>query len=252
MPSTITYEVREGTAFITINRPEKLNALTPDSAQELGVAWLEFKRDDSALAAIITGTGDKAFCVGYEVTPESLALSAARTATVTVPTSHDIWKPTIAAIKGYCLAGGWWIAQECDLRVAAEDAEFGITQVKWGLMPAFTASLSRHLQPGHALELLLVGDRIKARRAFEMGFVNDVVPRDQVMDRAIELARKIGANAPLAVRRAKELFYKGRDMEEKAAVELTWNLFAENEATQDCQEGVRAYLERRRPRYQGR
>lgn len=252
MSGAITYEVRERTAFITINRPERLNALTPESAQELGAAWLEFKRDDSALSAIITGAGDKAFCVGYEVTPDALALSAARLSTATVPTSHDIWKPTIAAIKGYCLAGGWWIAQECDLRVAAEDAEFGITQVKWGLMPAFTASLSKHLPSGLALELLLVGERVKARRAWEMGFVNYVVPRNQVMDRAAELARKIGENGPLAVRKAKELFYKGRTMEGKEAVDLTWELFAENEATEDCREGVHAYLEKRKPLYKGR
>ena len=252
MSGGIIYEVRERTAFITINRPERLNALAPESALELGAAWEEFKKDDSALVAVITGAGDKAFCVGYEVTPEALALSAARLSTVTVPTSHDIWKPTIAAIKGYCLAGGWWIAQECDFRVAAEEAEFGITQVKWGLMPAFTASLSKHLLPGHALELLLVGDRIKARRAFEIGFVNSVVPREQVMDKAVDLARKIKENGPVAVRKAKEVFYRARTMDEKASVDLTWKRFAENEATEDCQEGVQAYLQKRKPLYKGR
>jgi enoyl-CoA hydratase len=251
MGAEIGYVVEDRIAFITIDRQDRLNALTPESAEELGNAWLRFKDDDSALVAIITGAGEKAFSIGYEVTPEALSLSAAKVSTATVPTSHDLWKPTIAAIKGYCLAGGWWIAQECDLRVAAEDAQFGITQVKWGLMPAFTASLSKHLSPGHALELLLVGDRITAGRAWEMGFVNAVVPRNEVMAHAVELAKKIVSNAPLAVKRAKEVFYRGRTLPKEEAIELTWRLFEENEKTEDCQEGVRAFLEKRKPRYKG-
>lgn len=249
---SVTYELKDRIAFITINRPGKLNALDPQSAKELGKAWQKYRDDRSALVAIITGAGEKAFSVGYEVSPEALSLSVAMASTDTVPTAHDIWKPTIAAIKGYCLAGGWWIAQECDLRVAADDAEFGITQVKWGLMPAFTASLSRYLSPGHALELLLIGDRISAQRTYEMGFVNRVVPREKVMSTAIELAEKICANGPIAVRKAKELFYRGRDLESERAKEFTWKLFAENESTEDCREGIRAFLEKRRPNYKGR
>jgi len=137
----IKYDVKERIAFITINLTEKLNALNPKSAEELGKAWVRFREDEKALAAIISGSGEKAFCVGYEMAQEALTVSGAMGSTATVPTFHDIWKPVIAAIKGYCLAGGWWIAQECDIRVAAIDAQFGIPQVKWGLMPAFSASM---------------------------------------------------------------------------------------------------------------
>ena len=252
MGAAIGYEVKDRIALITINRPDRLNALTPESAEELGNAWLRFKNEESALVAIITGAGEKAFSIGYEVTPETLSLSAAKVSTAAVPTAHDLWKPTIAAIKGYCLAGGWWIAQECDLRVAAEDAQFGITEVKWGLMPAFTASLSKHLSPGHALELLMVGDRISARRAWEIGFVNVVVPRNNVLSSAVELAKKIARNAPLAVQKAKEVFYRGRTLPEEESMELTWAIFEENENTEDFREGVRAFQEKRKPHYKGR
>lgn len=247
----IKYEVKDRIAFITINLPENLNALNPGSAEELGKAWIRFRDDESALVAIISGAGEKAFCVGYEMSPEALSISGAMSSTVTVPTSHEIWKPTIAAIKGYCLAGGWWIAQECDIRVAADDSEFGIPQVKWGLMPAFSASLPRHLSPGHALELLLVGDRIDAKRAYEIGFVNYLVTAEQVMPRASELAKRICENGPLAVRKAKEVFYRARALNDKEATDLTWRLFEENEKSEDCKEGVMAFLENRKPNFRG-
>jgi len=248
----IQYEVRERIAFITINRPEKLNALNPVSAEQLGNVWIRFRDDEEALVAIITGMGEKAFCVGYEVSPETLSIDAAKKSKVTVPSDHAIWKPTIAAIRGYCLAGGWWIAQECDIRVAAHDAQFGITQVNWGLMPAFTASLSDNLMPGHALELLLVGNRINAQRAYEMGFVNFLATVNQVMPKAIEIAQKICKNAPVSIRKAKELFYKGRSLNRQDAVDLTWQLFEENDRSEDCKEGVAAYQERRTPQFKGR
>jgi len=248
----IKYEVKERIAFITINRPEKLNALNPESAEQMGNAWIRFRDDEDALVAIVSGTGEKAFCVGYEVSPETLSIAAARKAKVTVPSFHDIWKPTIAAITGYCLAGGWWIAQECDIRVAATDAQFGITQVNWGLMPAFTASLSDNLMPGHALELLLIGDRINAKRAYEMGFVNFLATIDQVMPKAIEISKKICKNGPVSVKKAKELFYKGRSLNSQDAMNLTWQFFEENDKLEDCKEGVAAFQERRTPQFKGR
>jgi enoyl-CoA hydratase/carnithine racemase len=251
MDTAIKYEVKDRIAFITINVPQSLNALNPQSADELGRAWVKFRDDGEALVGIICGSGGKAFCVGYEMSPEALTLSGARSAMMTVPTYHEIWKPTIAAIKGYCLAGGWWIAQECDIRIAATDAQFGIPQVKWGLMPAFSASLERNLMPGHALELLLVGDRIDAKKAYEIGFVNYLVRADQVVPKAMELAKKICDNGPIAVKKAKELFYRARSLNEKDTDNLTWRLFEENETSEDCQEGVRAFMEKRKPTYKG-
>ena len=252
MENEILYEQKGRIAVITINRPAALNALTPDSARELGKAWERFRDDAEAWVAVITGAGEKAFCVGYEMSPEALALEGAKASVATIPTHFDITKPVIAAINGYCIAGGWWIAQECDLRVAAETAQFGITQVKWGLMPAFTATLSRHLLPGHALELLLTGKRISARRAYEMGFVNEVVPPGKALERAMEIAEVICENGPIAVRMSKELFYKGRTLSEEAAFELTWRRYAENETTRDAREGVQAYTERRKPKFENK
>jgi enoyl-CoA hydratase/carnithine racemase len=247
--SDIIYEVKDRIAFITINRPQKLNTLTPESAEELGMAWERFRDDDDALVAIIRGTGEKSFCIGYEMSPEALKISNAKKAKLTVPTSFEIWKPVIAAINGYCLGGGWYIAQECDIRVAGDDAQFGVPQVRWGLMTPISASLERSLMPGHALELLLVGDKIDAKRAYEIGFVNYLVRADQVVLKAMELAKKICENGPIAVKKAKELFYRARSLNEKDTDKLTWRLFEENEISEDCQEGVKAFIEKRNPKY---
>jgi len=247
LDTDILYEQKNKVALITINRAAALNTLTPESARRLGEVWVRFREDEEAWVAVITGAGDRAFCAGYEMSEEALALKGAKESLATIPTTFDIWKPTIAAINGYCIAGGWWIAQECDIRVASENAQFGITQVRWGLMPAFSATLSRHLLPGHAMELLLTGKRIDAGRAREMGFVNEVVPAGKALARAMEVAETICTNGPGAVRMSKELFYRGMTLSKEEAFALTWKRYAENETTQDAKEGVRAFTERRHP-----
>jgi enoyl-CoA hydratase/carnithine racemase len=169
-----------------------------------------------------------------------------------LPSSHEIWKPIIAAVTGYCLGGGWLLAQDCDLRVAAEDAQFGIPEPKWNLVTTFSGILHRYLPPAVALECLFVGDRISGKRAYEIGFVNRAVPKDRVMSIATELAEKIGANGPIGLRRAKELFYRGMELTRHQIMGVTWHLLAEGLELEDTKEGFRAFLEKRKPDYKGR
>jgi enoyl-CoA hydratase len=249
----VDYEVRNRIAYITINRPERLNAYTKGFFRELPETWERFREDEDALVAIITGAGERAFCVGYDISDAALTLSELQHSPMIIPTSHEIWKPIIAAIKGYCVAGGFWIASACDLRVAAEDAEFGIPEAKWSIFATLNIPepLYQNLPPAIALELLLLGDRISARRAYEIGFLNRLVPADQVMGAAVELAEKLCTNGPLAIRKDKELFYKSRMLNRKQIEELNWQLQAEILRSEDNLEGMRAYLEKRKPEYKG-
>ena len=250
----VKYRVEDGIAFITIDRPERLNAYTKEFFDELPAVWRRFRDDEDALVAIITGGGEKAFCVGYDLTDGPLSLSDLKRSPMIVPSSHQIWKPIIAAIKGYCVAGGLWISSACDLRVAAEDAEFGIPEAEWNIFATLNIPepLYQNFPPAIVLEFLLLGKRISARRLYEIGFINRIVPRDQVMGTAIELAKTLCANGPLAIQKDKELFYKSRMMSREQIAELTWRLEAEILESEDNTEGMRAYLEKRRPKYKGR
>lgn len=249
----VEYNVKNRIAFISINRPERLNAYTKEFFDELPKTWKRFRDDEDALVAIITGAGEKAFCVGYDLTNGPLALSELKRSPMIVPTSHEIWKPIIAAIKGYCVAGGLWIASACDLRVAAEDAEFGIPEAEWNIFATLNIPepMYQNIPPAIALELLLLGKRISARRFFDIGFLNRIVPREQVMDTAIELAETLCVNGPLAIRKDKELFYKSRMMTREQIADLNWRLQAEILQSADNIEGMRAYIDKREPDYKG-
>lgn len=252
--SMIDYKVKNRIAFITINRPERFNAYTKEFFNELPETWERFRDDEDALVAIIAGAGERAFCVGYDLTSGPLSLPELKRSPMIVPTSHDIWKPIIAAIKGYCVAGGLWIASACDLRVAAEDAEFGIPEAEWSIFATLNVPepMYQNLPPAIALEMLLLGTRISARRTYEIGFVNKIVPSPQVMETAIGLAEKLCANGPLAIKKNKELFYKSRMMNRQQIAQLTWQLQAEILKSEDNTEGLKAYLEKRRPIYKGK
>jgi enoyl-CoA hydratase/carnithine racemase len=250
----IDYEVKGGIAFIILNRPERLNAYTKEFFKEMPEIWKRFRDDDDALVGIISGAGEKAFCVGYDLECGELSLEELKRSPMIVPTMHDIWKPIIAAVKGYCVAGGFWIASACDLRIAAESAEFGIPEAKWNIFSVLNVPepMYQNLPPAIVLELLFLGERISAKRFYDLGFVNKITPEEEVLDTAIEYAKKICENGPLAVRMDKQIFYKSREMDRSQIEELNWELQREILKSGDNLEGLKAYLEKRRPVYKGK
>jgi len=258
MAETVLYEKRENIAIITLNRPPALNAINRQLRRELAEAITRFDGDEEAVVAIVTGAG-RAFCAGRDLKERATDNAAgvqARAADSMAPDRPymwpQTWKPLIAAINGYALAGGWSIAQMCDLRLAAEDAQLGISETRWSLLPPFGTILPKMIPLAAALELVFTAQPITAQRAYEIGFVNKVVPRDRLMPEAIALAQQIAENAPLAVQYFKELAYRGLNMTTEATSALTYHLYDQLLRTEDSKEGPRAFAEKRKPRWQGR
>lgn len=258
MAETVLYEKRENIAIITLNRPDALNAINRQLRRELAEAVTRFDGDNEAVVAIITGAG-RAFCAGRDLKERAADNAAgvqARAADSMAPDRPymwpQTWKPLIAAINGYALAGGWSIAQMCDLRVAAEDAQLGISETRWSLLPPFGTILPKMIPLAAALELVFTAQPITAKRAYEIGFVNRVVPREQLMAEAMALAQKIAENAPLAVQCFKELAYRGLNLTTEATSALTYHLYDQLLRTEDSKEGPRAFAEKRKPRWRGR
>jgi enoyl-CoA hydratase/carnithine racemase len=249
----VDYEVKNKIAYITLNRPERFNAYDKAFFCEMPEVWKQFRDDTDAWVAVVMGAGDQAFCVGYDLSSGDLSLDDLKKSPNIVPTRHDIWKPIIAAIRGYCVAGGFWIASGCDLRIAGESAEFGIPEAKWNIFSILNVPepMYQNLPPAIVLELLLVAERISARRLFEIGFVNKAVPDDRVVDTAIEYAEKICENGPLSVRMDKEIFYRSREMNRDQMEALNWKLQGEILKSKDSTEAMKAYMEKRKPLYGG-
>jgi enoyl-CoA hydratase/carnithine racemase len=258
MAETVLYEKRENIAIITLNRPDALNAINRQLRRELAEAITRFDGDKEAVVAIVTGAG-RAFCAGRDLKERATDNAAgiqARAADSMAPDRPymwpQTWKPLIAAINGYALAGGWSIAQMCDLRLAAEDAQLGISETRWSLLPPFGTILPKMIPLAAALELVFTAQPITAQRAYEIGFVNKVVPRDRLMPEAIALAQQIAENAPLAVQYFKELAYRGLNLTTEATSALTYQMYDQLLRTEDSKEGPRAFAEKRKPRWQGR
>ncbi len=259
----IIYEKRGRTAIVTINRPERMNAIDPQTSAELHEAWSDFRDDDALWVGVLTGAGDKAFSAGNDLVAMSkaqqggdLTTSAAysRAPFGGITRHFECWKPMIAAINGHCLAGGLEIALACDIRVAAEHSTFGLPEVTRAIIPGAggTQRLPRIIPFGEALELMLTGGRFDAQWAYRYGLVNHVVPADQVMPKAMEIAAAICENGPLAVRLVKEAAYRG------LSLPLDEGLRFENEqsrkvlASEDSREGPLAFAQKRKPEYKGR
>jgi enoyl-CoA hydratase len=268
--TAVEYELNDGVAVITLNRPEARNAMSPEVLCRLYDAWQEVKNDDAVRVAVLTGAGDKAFCAGADLGRLIPLMSKSREpedewdrrdlaneddlgnkASLRI---HDIDKPIIAACNGHAIAGGMELVQGTDIRIAAEGALFGVQEVKWALFPAggSTVRLPAQLPYAFAMELLLTGQLVDAQRAHELGFVNHVVPFDQVMPKALEIASVIAANGPLAVRAIKNAARALIGVPEEEAMRMESRLAAPVFASQDAVEGPRAFLEKRSPNYQGR
>lgn len=256
---TILYEVDDqGIATITLNRPDKLNALNTRLLDELDTAIRQARADRRVSAVILTGAGQKSFAAGADITQftELDALSGHRFALkgqAVFNRIEDMPKVVIAAVNGYALGGGCELALACHLRIASENAMFGQPEVNLGIIPGYggTQRLPRLVGRGIATEIMLTGDYIPASRAYEMGLVNHVVPQQELMAKAREIALKIASKAPIAISMVLDAI-RHSDLPLKQGLRLEAALFGHTCATEDFREGVQAFLERRKPEFKGK
>lgn len=256
----ILYRTEGHLAYVTINRPERRNAIDPATSHELKAAFEDFKADDEAWVAILTGAGEQAFSAGADLVAMSKALSGGGDGVpMNVPfggitRGYECWKPIIAAINGYCLAGGLELALSCDIRIAAEHAEFGLPEPKRAIIPGAggTQRLPRAVPLAFAMELLLTGDRFDAATALRFGLVSRVVPAVELMPTVETIVGKILENGPLAVRAVKEVAMRGLDMTLEDGLRLEGQKTGPIFSTEDAREGPLAFAQKRKPVYKGK
>jgi enoyl-CoA hydratase len=248
-----------GVELLTVNRPQKLNAMNGETMAELDRAFTHLASDERVRAVIVTGAGEKAFVAGADI--QELARETATTGHLTALRGQSVFrrietlgKPVIAAINGFCLGGGLELALSCHVRVAAEGAKLGLPEVTLGAIPGYggTQRLSRMVGRGLACEMILTGDPVDAAEAHRIGLVNRVVPRESLLETAESLARRMVRNAPLALRHALVAIDQGleADLEKGLLVEAT--LFGILCGTEDLKEGMSAFLEKRKASFQGK
>ncbi len=257
----IGYELREGIAWITLNRPERRNALTRrNMTVDLPEAWQRFSADDDARVAIVTGAGERAFCAGMDVKERAEGFSRAsdgeesqQSAPVRVsPRANAVAKPVIGAVNGVCTGVGMQIVADCDLLIASHDAYFSDARTSVGLVPALgVAELSRTLPVHEALRLLFLGrhGRLSAERAYQIGFVGELTPPGDLHAAAERLASVVMQNAPHAVRLAKQALWEGLDRGLAEGIAHAREISAANPTTEDVREGSQAFVERRAPEW---
>jgi enoyl-CoA hydratase len=256
---TLLFDIRDGIAFVTINRPDKLNALNDQVMAELGDAAERIATEDAIRGAILTGTGTKAFVAGADIAdlakqgPFDGKARALRGQAV-LRRLETCGKPVIAAVNGFALGGGCELAMACHVRIASENAKFGQPEVKLGIAPGYggTQRLPRLVGKGVALQLILTGETIDAHEAHRIGLVSKVAPAGELLAEAERLLRGILAMGPLAVRLALEAVDQGLEMSLEEGLLLEANHFGLLAATRDMKEGLTAFLEKRQPRFEGR
>jgi enoyl-CoA hydratase len=255
----VLYEVRERVARLTINRPDKLNALDRQTMSDIDAAVAAARADDAVGVMLVSGAGEKAFVAGADInelarqTPVEGA-AYARAGQAVLDRLETMGKPSIAVIKGYALGGGCELAMACTLRIASETARLGQPETTLAIIPGYggTQRLARLVGRGKAMELILTGEAIDAREAHRIGLVNRVVPLGEIDAAAEALAHTLLARGPVALRLAMQAIHEGLQMGQTEGLALETALFGLTCATEDMREGTQAFLEKRKPAYKGR
>lgn len=267
--SVFEYQSNDGIALLRFNRPEVMNAMSPEVLVRMLSAWETVRDDPTIRVAIITGAGDKAFCSGADLGRLIPLLTGARDAKDDYDRAlladpgipgraclrdMDVGKPVIAAVNGYCLAGGMEFLQGTDIRVAASNAQFGLREVQRGLIASggSCARLARQIPFAHAMEILLTGEAIDAHKALEIGLINHVVEPADLIPKAMEIARRIAANGPLAVQLTRRAIRECLGRPDVEALAMEQRIAAPIWVSEDAREGPRAFMEKRTPRFTGR
>ena len=265
----VLYEKADGIATVTLNRPEVRNAINAEMLCRLADAWQDVNDDPAVRVVVLTGAGEEAFCAGADLDRLVRMMQGQRPPEtefdrriVGDPSviyqgfmrSLDVLKPIVAAVKGFCVAGGTELLGCTDIRIVAEDAQFGLSEVKWGLFPmgGSTVRLPRQVPFCMAMEILLTGERISAAEAHRIGLVNRVVPAGRVLAEARRYAEIIAANGPLAVQAVKRSVLAGLGRPTEEALAKEFEIGIPPSMSEDAKEGTRAFKEKRKPVFQGR
>jgi enoyl-CoA hydratase/carnithine racemase len=259
--SAVLYEKKGHIAYITLNRPEAMNAINREVWEGITNAWISVRDDPEVWIGVVTGAGEKAFSAGadlkemaeYLMTPEDKR-TGPLVPEITPMRGLPVWKPFICAINGIATGGGLELAMACDIRIASETARLGLAEVRQALMPGMsgTQRLPRLVPFGIALEILITGDFINAQEAYRIGLVNKVVPPAELMTAASALAERICQNGPLAVRTVKEVAYRGIQMGLEDGINLEKYMVNALVTSEDAKEGPKAFAEKRPPQFKGR
>ena len=255
----IIYEKSEGIATITLNRPEALNAFSKEVVTEIMQALEDVKNDESVRVVVLTGAGEKAFSAGADI-KAMVGMNALKARELSLMGEklcvalESLEKPVIAAINGYAFGGGMEVSMACDIRIASENALMGQTEINIGLIPGWggTQRLTRLVGVGKTKELVFTGKRIDAKTAEQLGIVNMVVPAEKFKETVRQFALDLASKAPVALKVAKALINKGADIGLESALALEREGFGVVASTEDLQEGVKAFTEKRKPTFKGK
>ncbi len=250
--SVLIYEKKERIAYITLNRPDKMNAINTELMNELAKTWVDFRDDDTVWVAVLTGAG-KLFCAGADF--QSIGEPGIQVGFNVLredPNNYQVYKPIICAINGAVIGRAIALVLACDIRIAAENVEFSVPEVKLGVIPGGADVLEHFIPPAIAREMLFFGDKMSAQRAYEVGLVNRVVPQDKLMSEASAMAGKLATNSPLAMKGLKEMFIRSKDLDYRTAAAIYETTNQRVLKSEDYAEGMRAISEKRKARWQGK